>query len=417
MKEKIVLNIDNPQELERLYRNNKSAFTKEFEEVYPEFQDHISMQIWYERLYFERKESNDISWGKTHDLLFVLIASFFSGLVAKIPKLVSIDSEFFYERNTAFIVLPFLMGYFIFQNKPPLKYVLVICSTVLISLLYINMLPHNDSSDSIFLASIHLPLFLWSVTGLTYTGSDWKNNEKRLGFLRFNGDLVVLTTIILIGGGLLMAITLGLFNLIHVNIEKFYMNYVVVWGLAASPIVATYLIRMNPQLVNKVSPVIAKVFTPLVLITLVFYILAVFISGNSPYDNREFLLIFNFLLLGVMAIILFSVAATSKESYGKLGLIPLLLLSLATIVVNIIALSAIVMRIVEWGFSPNKIAVLGGNILILTHLCQVTFQIFKSLQRSNSIDMIEEYIAKFLPFYCAWALIVSFFFPFIFGFR
>ena len=141
--------------------------------------------------------------------------------------------------------------------------------------------------------------------GFTFVGDKINNYQRRLDFLRYNGDLVVMTTIILIAGGLLTGLTFGLFELIDVKIEEFYFHFVGIWGLAAAPIVGTYLVQTNPRLVNKVSPVLAKVFTPLIIVTLIIYLLAVIATGKDPYYDREFHLIFNLLLIGVMAIILF----------------------------------------------------------------------------------------------------------------
>jgi hypothetical protein len=199
--------------------------------------------------------------------------------------------------------------------------------------------------------------------------------------------------------------------------EEFYFQYIVVMGLAASPIVGTYLVQTNPQLVNKVSPVIAKVFTPLVLLTLVIYLLAVIGTGKDPYNDRDFLLIFNMLLIGVMAIILFSIAETSKNSESKIGTWLLLGLAIVTVIVNSIALSAILFRISEWGITPNRLAVLGGNILILTNLLIVTYRLFKTIKDSNEKDNIEKSIATFLPIYSIWTVIVTFIFPIIFNFK
>ncbi len=59
-------------------------------------------------------------------------------------------------------------------------------------------------------------------------------------------------------------ITIGLFSLLGINIEQFYFENIVIFALPAVPILGTYLIQTNPQLVGKVSPVIAKIFSPLV---------------------------------------------------------------------------------------------------------------------------------------------------------
>jgi hypothetical protein len=215
----------------------------------------------------------------------------------------------------------------------------------------------------------------------------------------------------------LTVITLGLFELIGLKIEQFYFKNIGIWGLAAAPILGTYLVRANPQLVNKVAPVIARVFTPLVFAMLVVYLIAVIYTGKDPYNDREFLLIFNLLLIGVMAIILFSIAERPKDSALKAGTLLLIGLSLVTVIINGIALSAILFRISGWGITPNRIAVLGGNILILTNLLIVTYRLFNALKDENDMERVETSITSFLPVYATWALVVTFIFPILFGFK
>jgi hypothetical protein len=415
MKEDIIHNLDKPRQLEKLYRENKRTFKNDFNLIFQEIQNHPTAQIWNERLNFENE---GISWGSKNELSFIIWASFIAGLVAKIPDFTAINAEFFFPRNVAFIVFPALAAYFSWRQNIQPKKLLIITVAILVSVFYINILPNNTKSDTLILACIHLPLFLWTVLGFAFVGDNLGITHKRLEFLRYNGDLFVMTTIILIAGALMTGITIVLFSLIEIEIDNFYFKYIVVWGLAASPIVGTYLIQTNPQLVNKVSPVIAKVFTPLVLATLVIYLFfAVFGTGRDPYNDREFLLIFNLLLIGVMVIILFSIAESSKRSNSTTGTILLQCLSLVTIIVNGIALSAILFRISEWGITPNRIAVFGGNILILTNLLLVSFRLFKMSRDRNEIENVEKSIATFLPIYSIWTIIVTFVFPIIFNFK
>lgn len=414
MRDEIINNLENPRQLEKLYRDNKSAFKREFNLIFNDIQENPAAQVWNERLNFENEE---ISWGTNNELIFIIVAALIAGLIAKIPDLTTMKADYFYPRNIAFIVFPLLTAYFSWKQKIQGKKLIISLTAILISILYINILPNNDKSDTLALACIHLPIFLWTVLGFSFVSDNPKSNQRRLDFLRYNGDLVVMTTIILIAGAILTSITLGLFSLIDIKIEEFYFKYVVVWGLAASPIVGTYLVRTNPQLVNKVSPVIAKVFTPLVLVTLVIYLFAVIGTGKDPYNDRDFLLIFNMLLIGVMAIILFSIAETSKNAGSKTGTILLLALSIVTIIVNGIALSAILFRISEWGITPNRLAVLGGNILILTNLLMVTIKLFKATRNKSETENIEKSITSFLPFYSLWTIFVTFIFPIIFNFK
>lgn len=414
MQKEIIKHINEPKQLEMLYRKNKSLFKSAFNNAYPHLQENAIAHVWNERLNFENEE---ISWGSNNELTFIIFAAIFAGIVAKFPDIFFISPEIFYSRNIAFIVFPFLTAYFAWKNNLSTKKIIIISAVFLFSIGYINLLPDNENSDTLILACIHLPLVLWFVLGYAFTDNTIHNHHIRFDYLRFNGDLLVMITLIVISGVLLSAISLALFELIDVSVEVIYTKYIAVIGLAASPIVGTYLVQTNPHLVNKVSPVIAKVFTPLVLLTLLIYLAAVLYSGKDPYNDRDFLLIFNVLLIGVMAIILFAIAERSKNTKSKIGTFMLLALSMITILINGIALTAIVFRISEWGFTPNRLAVLGGNILILINLMWVTFYLFKSLKDENAIQKVEHSITSYLPIYCVWAAIVAFVFPLIFNFR
>ncbi len=413
MKDEIISNLGNPAQLEKLYRADKSAFKRAFNALYPELKDN-NLRFWNERLNFAREE---ISWGTSKDLVFVIIASLLAGLVAKLPDLLSITEDFFYPRNIGFIIFPALMAYFAWKNKLSTGKIAFIVGSTLAGLIFINFLPDVKQSDTLILSCIHLLLFLWGILGFAYVGERRNNEEKRLSFLKYNGDLLVITALILIAGAILTGITIGLFSLIGFNIERFYFENIVVFGLPAAPILGTYLIQTNPQLVGKVSPVIAKIFSPLVLVMLVIYLVAMVYSGKDPYNDREFLLIFNALLIGVMAIIFFSVAETSKTTKSKLEIWILFLLSVVTLIVNGIALSAILFRISEGGITPNRTAVLGGNALILINLLLVTTQLFRVLSKKADITGVGKSIAFYLPIYFLWTIIVTFIFPLIFGFK
>jgi hypothetical protein len=414
MKSDILANLDSPAQLERLYREDKSAFKQAFNDLYPALKHLSLIDFWNARLNFFREESTT---GTRRELLFVVIASLLAGLIAKLPAILSIDQEFFYTRNTGFIVFPVLAAYFVWKNSLSTGKMAIIAGLTILGVIFINMLPDIKESDTILLSCMHLPLLLWSILGFAFVGKTENNDEKRLSFLRYNGDLLVMTGLILIAGFILTAVTINLFELIGLKIEKWYFDYVGIFGLAAAPVVGTYLTQSNPQLAGKVSPLIARIFSPLVLVMLVIYLGAIIYSGSDPYNDREFLLIFNALLVGVMAIIFFSVADTARSTRNLMERWILFLLSVITIVVNGIALSAILFRIAEWGITPNRAAVLGANVLMLINLLLVTVQLYRVLSKKTEITAVGKAIAAYLPVYVLWAMIVTFLFPVIFGFQ
>ncbi|SFT37856.1 protein of unknown function [Algoriphagus locisalis] len=413
MHQEIKNHINDPAFLEKLYRKNKSEFKTAFIAVYPEIMDNIPAKIWHERLTYE---SNSISWGSKNDFLFVAVSAFLAGMIARIPFTFSISEDFFYPRNIAFIVFPFLTAFFVWKNKVAPKTIAIISAVTVACLIYINSLPEKET-DVLILACLHLPVLLWILIGVAFSGNQPKNLSKRLDFLRFNGDLIVMSALLGIAAGILSGITFGLFALIDINIGKFFQENLVVFGLPAIPILATLLTQTNPQLVNKVSPIIAKIFSPAVLIMLVVYLGAIIFSGKNPYTDRDFLLLFNSLLVGVMALIFFSVAESAEKEKNSADFWILFFLSIVTIIVNGVALSAILFRIAEWGFTPNRMAVLGSNLLMLIHLLLIAAKLFKTVTRENEGIEVGKTIVRYMPVYFIWAAFVLFIFPLIFGFK
>jgi hypothetical protein len=414
MKDQILGYINNPNELEKLYRSNKSLFKREFNTIYPEVKGATFADFWNERLNYEGDEFN---WAMGRELVFVIIAALFAGAISKLPAIFNIDKEFFYTRNTGFIIFPVLCTYFAWKNKMPAGKIAFIAAMTVVALLFINLLPGPTTSDTLNLSCIHIASFLWFLLGFSFVNGANNHTGKRLAFLSYNGDLVVMTTLIVIAAGILSGATIGLFSLIGINIEKFYFENVVLFGLPAAPILGTWLTQTNPQLVGKVSPVIAKIFSPLVLVMLIIYLIAMIYSGKNPYTNRDFLLMFNVLLIGVMAIIFFSVAESTRTIKHHAEIWILTLLSIVTIIVNGVALSAILFRISEWGMTPNRAAILGGNVLILVNLLLVTVQLIRTLAKKNDITGVGNVITRYLPVYLLWAIVVTFLFPFLFGFK
>ncbi len=297
------------------------------------------------------------------------------------------------------------------------KKLITIALIFFIAVIYINLLPSDSQGASVQLAYIHLPLFMWFTYGIAFTGFDFRDLNKRIGFIRFNGDLAIVYALLAIAGGLLTAITIGLFSSIGLNIEKFYGETIVVMGAAAAPVVAAYLIEKFPALVSKTAPVIAAIFSPVVLFTLIIFLITILVTGKDPYNDRDFLLIFNIMLLGVMGIIIFSISETSVIKNQKYNAIILFALSVVTIIIDLIALSAIFYRLGQYGLTPNRLAVLVSNILVLINLILIMINLFRINFKRKDFSIVETTVSKFLPVYLGWIIIVIFGFPAIFAMK
>jgi hypothetical protein len=412
-------NINNPEKLEKLYRYDRKSFESGFEKIYPEIENSEMSKFWKSRLDFDKIPDKMKSFSGSE--IFIMIAAcLLAGFFIKIPDLfnVNLKTFFFYEKNAGIIVFFGLTFYAICINKNiSLKRIVITILIFVVSIVYINMLPSVKNSASINLAYIHLPLLMWCTYGLIFIDFNLKDRSKRIEFIKHNGDLAILGAIILLAGGALTGITIGLFNAIGINIEKFYFNNIILVGLVSAPVITAYIIKNYNVLTNKIAPVVASLFSPLVLLTLVIYLIAMAFSAKDPYNDRDFLLIFNIMLIGVMGIIVFSISETSITRKQKLNEMVLFILSIITLIINLIALSSIFYRLSEYGLTPNRLAILGSNILIFGNLILIMIDLFKINFKKSELEKVELTISKYLPIYIIWTLFVVFGFPLIFGMK
>jgi hypothetical protein len=418
MKERIKKNINNPEKLEQLYHADKNAFESDFEEVYSEIEKSELSKFWKIRLDYNKLPVK-IEKTNLKDIFILISSCLITGFLIKIPDIFNVSMvEIFYEKNAGLIVFSGLTLYITWTNKVfDLKTLIPVLVAFSILTLYVNLLPAVTNSDSVNLVYIHLPLLIWSIFGLVFIGFNLKDKFRRIDYLRYNGDLAIFMAIIVIAGGILTGITIGLFDAIGIKIENFYMKNVVIVGAVSVPIVATYIIKNYSVLTNKLAPIIANIFGPLVLVTAIIFLVALVISGKNLYSDREFLLIFNIMLLGVMAVIVFSISETSGNGKQKFNEMILFSLSVITVIIDLIAISAIFYRLGMFGITPNRLAVLGSNILILGNLSLIIIDLYKVNFRKASIKGVELTTAKYLPVYLIWITFVIFGFPLIFSMK
>ncbi len=264
---------------------------------------------------------------------------------------------------------------------------------------------------------MHMPFFLWSLLGTAFLGGAWRRLSGRMDYIRYNGELLIYSTIILIGGQVLTGLTFVLFNLIGVRIEEWYLKYVVVYGAVASPIVATLIVDRVVGGHFRITPLLAKVFTPLFLLTSVAYLLAMLFNHKSPFTDRDFLMAFNGLLLVVLGLCVFSISERgARESPGISDMMNIGLVSV-TLAIDVIALAAILFRLTSYGFTPNRLAVLGANLLAFVHLAGIVYHYMRFVRRNSSFEALERWIVGYIPAYTIWSILVGIGFPLAFWFR
>lgn len=429
LEEQIKANLASPPELERIFRSNdKREFSRIIIELFNQDRTNLALSFWKERVTFDSEESSSGITADSSRLPLVIVLSIFAGLYAKLPAIFPfIDEETFYPANAPFFVCTSLIAFFVIKNKPQRNIAYALGAIFFLCVIYINLLssftltlPNRLLSrwpDTLVLASMHMPLVLGSLLGVSFIANDLGNHAKRIRFLSYLGETSIYSGIILVGGVVLTALTVALFGVISVEIEKWYLPWVVVFGLVAAPIVATYISTNRFALSGKLTPLLARIFSPLFLLTLAAYLVVIAVQGKSPFTDRNFLIVFNAMLIIVLAITVFAIIERpSKTSRCISDYINFALLCVA-LIINGVALAAIISRLALDGLTPNRAAVLGSNAIIFIHLFLISHSYLNFIRNKASISSIHERVSSYLPVYSVWSAIVVFAFPVLFSFK
>lgn len=433
MEKKIVEAINSPKELEILYRENPDEFSKVFPSVLASHPESSILQVWQERLSYGTEKKQVISAWSPKNILILLLLIAIAGTIYKLPDyFTSIDETWFYTRNLALVFIAPLIAYFAQRTKSP-KFIFLVFLITAGSLIYLNLLPSRGEywyefsekygafDDALTNAELHIPLFLWLVTGVAFAGKEWKIISSRMGFLRYNGEIIIYTTILIIGGAILTAITLALLSFIEKSYELsgWYEDYVIMYGFVATPIIATFLLdKVIDKRIN-IAPTIARIFTPLFLITTIAYLIIMVVYQKNPFGDREYLVALNILLIVVLGLLIFTIAERDISSppgtndYLNIGL------ALTTIILDAIALSASVFRTVSdiYGLTPNRITILSINLLVFFHLLGILIHYVRFVWKGKPFEKLETWIAGYLPYYAVWAILVSIMLPLFFWYK
>jgi len=400
--------------LERQYQNSPYEFRKWFNKTFSENPENPLLLAWNARLNYQPSHLRDTPASRNLLLLTILI-SFVSWAIAKAPSYINLNGEWFYIRFIPFLVIGTLVYYFHINEKLNKGLILKSAVAGLTMFTVLLLLPYRPNSDSIRMALIHMPFVLLSLLGFTFCKGQWRSLDQRLNFLRFGGELVIYSGLVLLGGFVFSALTINLFEMISVDIEQWYFGNVGMWGAMSAPLIASWIWDQLLERDSRIAPILANIFSPLFLLMTGFYLAALLGRGQSPFEDRESLIVFNGLLMVVWGISVFSITGRGGKFSKVLDLTNLSLVGV-TLIIDAIALAAIVYRTFTMGITPNRVAVTGANLLIFIHLIWISFEYAREFRGAGSIKVIKTTIARYLPVYTAWSMFVVVVLPLMFWF-
>lgn len=430
-------NLHNPEELEKLYRQNAAEFVAGFEQAFAEAPESPVLQVWRARLkYGPAMDQVELDGKSTKfvgvdasknrrenglrmmDVLFVALLCLLSGCLTYILSRVHFYG---YGPTVVFFgAMPFVALYFLKRKQASWREYVQVMGVTVVSLLYLLIIDKKGQGTVADLAYFHMPVFLWAMVALAFLGREWVDLERRMDFVRFNGELAIYCGVLMIGVVAVTGVFMGLFSAIDMSLVNFYANTILFFLLASVPIVATYFTDLRRNLLVNILPMVAKIFSSVLLVMVVFFLGAILFSGKNPFTEREFLMSVDALLVAVLGLIIFIHSGPSNEDapagrrWSWNDYVNYVLCA-ATVVVDVIALAAIVFRFASYGISPNRIAVLGLNVLVLLNLASVIWRYTQARRKGEGLAAVKRVIAAYLPVYALWCLVVAVVLPLVFG--
>ena len=364
--------------------------------------------------------------GRRREFLVIIALAVAAGILVQTPRLFGynfFDSEtgaLFYFRNAPFFVLPLLAGYFAWQRRLSWRQCLGLALPFIAAALLANLYPYdpeNPAPATLLLSILHLPLFLWLIVGLAYAGGRWRDSAARMDFIRFSGELFIYYALIAMGGGALTGLTFALFYFIDLDVVQPVSEWILPGCALGAILVAAWLVESRQRVMENIAPLLARVFTPLVALVLLAFLAAMLWTGRGVDAQREALIGFDLLLALVLGLLLYGISARRAQDKPNLfdGLTVLLIIS--AILADAVALSAIAARITEFGFSANKTAALGENLILLVNLVGAAWLYIQFLRGRAEFAALERWQTGYLPVYAVWAAVVVVAFPPGFGFN
>jgi hypothetical protein len=379
-----------------------------------EFAREHSGRLWKQLVLSGEDEPASPSSGWLEVLVFAVAAAVavqLARLAAGFPE----EEPAWLLRNIGLFVLPFLAGYFARRRELDARRWPVAAAPFVGAALVVNLYPFSEGSATDALVALHLPVVLWFAVAYPYMGGMVRSHERRMDFVRFTGEWLIYYVLIALGGGVLMGLTAGILVPTGVDVERIA-EWVLPSGAAGAVIVAAWLVESKQRVVENMAPVLTMLFTPLFAVMLACAAVVYAVTGLGAFD-RELLSVFDALLLVVLALVLYGMSArdpsTSPDWMDRIQLVAVV----SALVLDVMVLGAMIARIGELGFTPNRTAALGLNLVLLVNLAVAAWLSARFLTGRSRLHRLERWQTTYLPVLALWAATVVVILPPLFAFN
>jgi hypothetical protein len=379
-----------------------------------EFAREHSGRLWKQLMLRSEEEPARAAGGWLEPFLFGAAAAIviqIARLIADFPD----EEPRWFGRNLSLFVLPFLAAYFARRRElSPRKWLLAAAPFALAALV-VNVYPWDADSDTEVLVALYLPVALWFAVAYPYMSGTIRSHERRMDFVRFSGEWFIYYVLIALGGGVLMGLTAAILEPAGIDPES-----IAVWvlpsGAAGAVIVAAWLVESKQRVVENMAPVLTMLFTPLFAVMLAAAVVVYAATGLGDAFDRDLVSVFDALLVVVLALVLYGMSAREPSAMPNWMDRIQLVAVVSALVLDVMVLAAMIARIGDLGFTPNRTAALGLNLVLLVNLAGAAWLSARFLTGRSTLHRLERWQTTYLPIFALWAAAAVVVLPPLFAF-
>jgi hypothetical protein len=379
-----------------------------------EFAREHSGRLWRQLVTTDRDDEAEAVNAWVPALLFAFAAAI-TIQVARVAAGFPEQEASWFVRNASLFVLPYLAGYFAIRRALTWRQSLITLAPFAVAALVINLYPFEPGGFTEVLVAAHLPVVLWFVVAYPYMSGVVESHERRMDFVRFTGEWFIYYVLIALGGAVLVALTVAVLEPSGVDPEQI-VEWVLPAGSAGAVVVAAWLVESKQRVIENMAPVLTMVFTPLFAVMLVVAAIVYAVNGFGEVFNRELLGVFDGMLVVVFGLVLYGISARDTIALpGWMDRIQLVAV-VSALVLDVMVLGAMVARIGELGFTPNRAAALGLNIVLLVNLAGAAWLSARFIIGRGIFHRLESWQTTYLPVFALWTAAVVVVLPPLFSY-
>ena len=432
-----------PEQLEQVYQTAQKAgetdaFREAIDSIHTTAPENLLYAAWFHRLRYTAAQAKGyvVAWAWVIPLAVINAMLFWwlSGdrFMITIEGFRGIDRDFFpaivilaASLSTAFVLVYLTAVGRKRWRLSTLIGILLLAAAAYVLFTYPKTGPAPFQEQYLTLMVVHLPLLAWAGVG-AFLIARRRDPNNRFAFLIKSLEVFIVGGLFVIAGGLFIAITIGLFDALDVELPELVMRLFFPGGLGLIIVVAVAVIY-NPTVppaeqsfdegLSKLVALLMRFLLPLTLLVLLVYLIFILFNFRAPFDNRDVLVIYNGMLFAVVALLVgatpVSLADISPRGarWLRLGIIAVAALA---IVVSLYALAAILYRTAIDRLTPNRLAVIGWNVINIGLLFLVLFLQLR-VKGGRWVDRLYRAFSTGTVAYAVWTLAMILGLPWLFG--